>query len=118
MRAENDRAKGLRSLLRENDPAREFSALDPSELATIQRSLDAAKVRRPPASYVWLPIAVAAAAALIVAIVLREERPVTPSAAPAVSPTTPTIETRMLFDTPGGTRVLWIVPTHVARSSS
>lgn len=95
-------------------------ALEPAEIASIRRAVEAgAAARRPPAATrAWASLVIGAAAIVLVAILLRSERPDASRPPSSLSTVAPTSETRMLIETPGGTRILWIVSVPQGRSPS
>jgi hypothetical protein len=99
-------------LLRRGDPA--AGPADPPRRAALRARVLAAADPRPAGirRFGWLPL-VGLAAAAIVAAVLLDRTPPPPAAASATdapaADSAPQLSRQVLFATPGGTRIVWVL---------
>jgi hypothetical protein len=114
----------LRAALRAGDPAADGSALDSDRLRRRLRSAGEERARRP-AWGPWLPIAAVAASLAVLWLVVAPFRQTPPRSAPVRAASgaetefaTETVASggelrQMQFETPGGTRIIWVMPAHL-----
>ena len=114
----------LRAVLRAGDPAADGSALDSDRL--LRRLRAAGEERARPAWRPWLPIAAVAASLAVLWLVVAPFRQTPPRAAPVrgaatgaqTEVATETVASggelrQMQFETPGGTRIIWVMPARL-----
>jgi hypothetical protein len=115
------RNAALRAALRAGDPAGDPAALDVDRLRRRVRAAREAGAQRR-AWRLWIPVAAVAASLAVLWIVAAPSRQsaqhVEPTRAGAAAAPTETVASagevrQMQFETPGGTRIIWVMPAHL-----